>query len=139
MDDNAVSVDVKFLNLWPNIGDQLPKRSRKDEAIPQNLPGLLETALTALYGSYEKSFAQWKGSQAAADGEPPPVFIVVCNNTTVSKMVYEYIAGWTKSSARRAIRSPSRAGSGCSRTWTARSVASAAPYDPGRLAPAGVR
>jgi len=96
VDDNAVSVDVKYLNLWPNIGDQLPKRSRKDEAIPQNLPGLLETALTALYGSYEKAFAQWDGSPAAADGEPPPVFIVVCNNTTVSKMVYEYIAGWTK-------------------------------------------
>ncbi|MGH3303070.1 MAG: BPTD_3080 family restriction endonuclease [Streptosporangiaceae bacterium] len=96
VDDNAVSVDVKFLNLWPNIGDQLPKRSRKDEAIPQNMPGLLEAALTALYGSYDKAFRQWEGSQAAADGEPPPVFIVVCNNTTVSKMIYEYIAGWTK-------------------------------------------
>jgi type III restriction enzyme len=35
-------------------------------------------------------------SQAAKEGEPPPVFIVVCNNTTVSKMVYDYIAGWDK-------------------------------------------
>jgi len=96
VDDNAVSVDVKYLNLWPNIGEQLPKRSRKDEAIPQNLPGLLETALESLYGSYEKAFRQWEGSDAAKDGEPPPVFIVVCSNTTVSKMIYEYIAGWTK-------------------------------------------
>jgi type III restriction enzyme len=96
VDDNAVSVDVKFLNLWPNIGDQLPKRSRKDEVVPRNLPGLLETALTALYGSYEKAFRQWEGSEAAKDREPPPVFIVVCNNTTVSKMVYDYIAGWER-------------------------------------------
>jgi type III restriction enzyme len=96
VDDNAVSVDVKFLNLWPNIGDQLPKRSRKDAGELQNLPGLLETALDSLYDSYKKAFSQWEGSQSATDGEPPPVFIVVCNNTTVSKMVYDYIAGWEK-------------------------------------------
>jgi type III restriction enzyme len=96
VDDNAVSVDVKYLNLWPNVGDQLPKRSRKDVEVPQNLPGLLEGALESLYDSYEKAFQQWEGSQAAQDGEPPPVFIVVCNNTTVSKMVYDYIAGWER-------------------------------------------
>jgi type III restriction enzyme len=96
VDDNAVSVDVKYLNLWPNIADQLPKKSRKDVPVPQNLPGLLEGALDSLYGSYDKAFRQWEGSQAAADGEPPPVFIVVCNNTTVSKMIYDYIAGWER-------------------------------------------
>ena len=26
----------------------------------------------------------------------PPVFIVVCNNTNVSKLVFDYIAGWEK-------------------------------------------
>ena len=26
----------------------------------------------------------------------PPVFIVVCNNTNVSKMVFDYVAGWEK-------------------------------------------
>jgi type III restriction enzyme len=96
VDDNAVSIDVKYLNLWPNIADQLPKKSRKDVPVPQNLPGLLEGALDSLYGSYDKAFRQWEGSQAAAAGEPPPVFIVVCNNTTVSKMIYDYIAGWER-------------------------------------------
>ena len=111
VDDNAVSVDVKYLNLWPNIADQLPKKSRKDVPVPQNLPGLLEGALDSLYGSYDKAFRQWEGSQAAADGEPPPVFIVVCNNTTVSKMIYDYIAGWerqigTDGQIRAGTRSP---------------------------------
>ena len=27
---------------------------------------------------------------------PPPVFIVVCNNTNVSKLVFDFIAGWEK-------------------------------------------
>ncbi len=40
----------------------------------------------------------------------PPVFIVVCNNTNVSKLVFDYIAGWSKTLAdgtdgRRARRS----------------------------------
>src|SRR5713226_2073973 len=26
----------------------------------------------------------------------PPVFVVVCNNTNVSKMVFDYVAGWAK-------------------------------------------
>jgi type III restriction enzyme len=97
VDDNAVSVDVKYLNLWSSIGPDLPKKSRKEGTVsPENLPPVLEGALHSLYGSYEKAFTQWQGSQAAREGEPPPVFITVCNNTTVSKMVYDYIAGWDK-------------------------------------------
>ena len=60
------------------------------------MPGLLEGALNALYDSYAKAFAAWENSDAKKYGEPAPVFIVVCNNTTVSKMVYDYIAGWEK-------------------------------------------
>ena len=97
VDDNAVSVNVTYLNLWSSIGPELPKKSRKEGTVsPENLPPALEGALLSLYGSYEKAFAQWQGSQAAKEGQPPPVFIVVCNNTTVSKMVYDYIAGWNK-------------------------------------------
>ncbi|HET9898456.1 MAG TPA: DEAD/DEAH box helicase family protein [Streptosporangiaceae bacterium] len=96
-DNNAGSPDVTFLNLWPSIGPELPKKSRKEGTVsPDNLPPVLDGALHSLYSSYEKAFAQWDGSQAATEGEPPPVFIVVCNNTTVSKMVYDYIAGWNK-------------------------------------------
>ncbi len=29
-------------------------------------------------------------------GLTPPVFIVVCNNTNVSKLVYDYVAGWER-------------------------------------------
>ena len=32
-------------------------------------------------------------------GLTPPVFIVVCNNTNVSKLVFDYIAGWEKTLA----------------------------------------
>ena len=97
VDDNATTPDVRFLNLWPGIKDGLPKKSRKEGTVtPDQMPGLLEGALNALYDSYARAFAAWDNSDAKEYGEPAPVFIVVCNNTTVSKMVYDYIAGWEK-------------------------------------------
>ena len=97
VDDNATTPNVAFLNLWPGIKDGLPKKGRNAGAVtPDQLPGLLEGALTALYDSYARSYAAWEDSDAKKYGEPAPVFIVVCNNTTVSKMVYDYISGWEK-------------------------------------------
>src|SRR4029079_9905254 len=46
--------------------------------------------------NYEKAFRRWEESTTGIDGSTPPVFIVVCNNTNVSKLVYDYIAGWEK-------------------------------------------
>jgi type III restriction enzyme len=97
VDDNATTPDVRFLDLWPGIKDGLPKKSRKEGTVtPDQMPGLLEGAINALYDSYARSFAAWENSDAKKYGEPAPVFIVVCNNTTVSKLVYDYIAGWKK-------------------------------------------
>lgn len=45
-----------------------------------------------LSGSYRKYYRQWESHREGA----PPVFIVVCNNTNVSTLVYDYIAGWQK-------------------------------------------
>lgn len=97
VDDNATTPNVQFLHLWPGIKDGLPKKGRKKGAVsPDQMPGLLEGALNALYDSYERAFGVWETSEAKKYGEPAPVFIVVCNNTTVSKMVYDYIAGYEK-------------------------------------------
>lgn len=57
----------------------------------------LQGALHSLYGNYEKYYQLWEqNDQARARGITPPVFIVVCNNTNVSKLVFEFIAGWEK-------------------------------------------
>ena len=39
------------------------------------------------------------GSRARRKGpssQTPPVFIVVCNNTNVSKLVFDYVGGWPR-------------------------------------------
>ena len=74
---------------------QLPKAGRGKQAMPldpEQLPSLLTGALQALYAHYAKVFANW---QAKGD-RTPPVFIVVCNNTATSKLVYDWIAGYER-------------------------------------------
>ncbi len=83
-----------FRNLWEHIGKKMPKKGRgKAEALnPLDLPTQLQTALQALYGHYEKTFDLWQKEGISV----PPCFIVVCNNTATSKLVYDYISGFER-------------------------------------------
>ena len=82
----------RFRNLWEHIRKDMPKRGRrKSRALdPLSLPTLLQTALEALYGHYKETFER----MADAGIKVPPCFIVVCNNTSTSKLVYDYISGF---------------------------------------------
>lgn len=96
-DDSMAGEGVTYRNLWVRIADQLPKRGRRtaDDPGEPRLPAELEGALRTLYGNYEKAYRRWEGSEAAKNGAAtPPVFIVVCSNTAVSKLVYDFIAGY---------------------------------------------
>ncbi|SBW22698.1 DNA/RNA helicase [Candidatus Protofrankia californiensis] len=101
VDDDATGEEVAYLHLWSKVGAELPKRLPKGTTLAgQGLPGALEGALRSLYGNYAKAFARWESSDAAARGETPPVFIVVCNNTTVSKLVYDFVSGFEQTMGR---------------------------------------
>ncbi len=82
----------KFRNLWEHIRTRMPKKGRgKAKTLdPLSLPVELQTALEAIYGHYKKTYDLWQeiGIQI------PPCFIVVCNNTSTSKLVYDYISGF---------------------------------------------
>ena len=91
--DNIPGEEVpKFRNLWEHIRARMPKKGRgKAKTLdPLSLPVELLTALEALYGHYEKTFELWKKEGVKV----PPCFIVVCNNTSTSKLVYDYISGF---------------------------------------------
>ena len=98
-DDSMVGEQPTYRDLWLRIREELPRKGRKTEAIAgePKLPLELQGALHSLYSNYEKSYRLWEhNAEARARGLTPPVFIVVCNNTNVSKLVYDYIAGWEK-------------------------------------------
>ncbi|HVQ36743.1 MAG TPA: hypothetical protein VMS31_04390, partial [Pyrinomonadaceae bacterium] len=98
-DDSMTGEQPTYRDLWLRIRDQLPRKSRKTEAVTgePKLPVELQGALLSLYGNYEKYYRLWEmNAEARARGITPPVFIVVCNNTNVSKLVFDYVAGWEK-------------------------------------------
>ena len=83
--DNLPATEtLVFRNLWDRIGKAM---ARTRDAL--SLPNELQTALHALYGHYEKTFDEWRKAGIGV----PPCFIVVCNNQTTSKLIYDYIAG----------------------------------------------
>ncbi len=85
-----------YRHVYKYVRDKLPKAGRGKQAVPLNpdkLPPQLEGALHALYGHYEKVFAKW---QTYCSGTPP-VFIVVCNNTATSKLIFDHISGYERS------------------------------------------
>lgn len=112
--DNTHDLDEpKLRNIYKHISKELPKKSQKTirkeknaegkdvkkefEAAP-HLPALLNSALDQFVKDYE-SYTQELGNMGEMAAElftTPPVLIVVCNNTTVSKEVYKYIAGFKK-------------------------------------------
>lgn len=96
--DNKPGGDMPmYRNLWEHIGKKLPKKGRgKASSLdPLSIPQELETALQSLYGHYEKTFSLWKKEGI----DVPPCFIVVCNNTSTSKLVYDYISGFWREDA----------------------------------------
>jgi type III restriction enzyme len=93
--DNIPGAEMpKFRNLWEHIGKKMPKKGRgQGKALdPLSIPVELQTALEALYGHYELTYTLWKDSGIKV----PPCFIVVCNNTSTSKLVYDYISGFIR-------------------------------------------
>ncbi len=98
-DDSMTGDQPTYRDLWLRIREDLPRKGRGTQAVSgePKLPAQLQAAVHSLYGNYEKHYRLWESNHAAvANGQPPPVFIVVCNNTNVSKLVYDYLAGWDK-------------------------------------------
>ncbi|MDQ3179008.1 MAG: DEAD/DEAH box helicase family protein [Acidobacteriota bacterium] len=107
--DNSQELSQPILrNLYDHVRDQLPKKGRKTkkrdahatgEKLKEEkpiLPTLIKQAMDMFYNHYDEYD---KGHRERLERRrdlfsPPPVFIIVCNNTSVSKEVYKYIAGY---------------------------------------------
>lgn len=98
-DDSMTGDQPTYRDLWIRIREDLPRKGRKTDPLSgePKIPVELQGALHSLYSNYEKYYLLWEqNSEARARGITPPVFIVVCNNTNVSKLVFDFIAGWEK-------------------------------------------
>jgi type III restriction enzyme len=93
--ENIVGDDLPmYRNLWENIRDDMPKqgRGKGSDYDPLKLPAPLQTALQVLYGHYERTYKLWQEKKMPV----PPCFIIVCQNTAISKLVYDYVSGFQR-------------------------------------------
>ncbi|GAK60595.1 type III restriction-modification enzyme, R/helicase subunit [Candidatus Vecturithrix granuli] len=98
-DNTAQAEDLIYRNLWKHIRKDIPKgtRRKEDEGSEPTLPKELQGALHSLYSHYEKTYKLWEQARlSGATDAPPPVFIIVCNNTRTSKTLFDYAAGYEK-------------------------------------------
>ena len=98
-DDTMQGDQPTYRYLWPRIREDLPRKGRRTAAVEgePKLPVELQGALNSLYGNYEARYRQWEQSKTeGSSSQTPPVFIVVCNNTNVSKLVFDYVGGWPR-------------------------------------------
>lgn len=109
IESDTVSLDdePEFRNLWLHVSEELPKKGKKTgdyDLSVLTLPTKLEEALTSLYGNYEKYHREYEKQKKANSAVMPPVMIVVCNNTTVSELIYRWIAGYERETASGQIK-----------------------------------
>ena len=98
-DDSMRATSPRIANSGSASASTSPKRAGKPRSLTKSpsSPPNSKGAIQSLYGNYKKYYALWEqNADALARGLTPPVFIVVCNNTNVSKLVYDYISGWEK-------------------------------------------
>ena len=114
VDDSSQAIEEPVLrNLYEHCKAELSKKGertqRKEDKVkgkaqagyepPPQLPALLRSALEQFYRHYEAydRGLREQGEKGRDLLSAPPVFIVVCSNTRVSKEVYKQIAGYETS------------------------------------------
>ncbi|MCX6982816.1 MAG: DEAD/DEAH box helicase family protein [Verrucomicrobia bacterium] len=111
--DDTQAIELPVLReLYKHVKTELPRAGQKHKRAqakaegvvlkeePPRIPPLVKAAFQQFYEHYQEEYknrqhtAGARGSKQLELDDSPPVFIVVCNNTSVSKEVYKYIAGY---------------------------------------------
>lgn len=90
VDDNTGEVIPRYFHIWKWINERLPASERQTarrRAKPEAVLREAEGAILALTEQWKKEYERFKRS----DYPVPPVMIIVCDNTKLSELIYEYI------------------------------------------------
>ena len=92
--DNTGRPDPKYFRLWRHVTRDLRpgERLTGGRPKPEVLYRKVEDALLTLAGEWKEKFEQVRDAAPGQD-RPPPVLIVVCDNTDVATHVHRMISG----------------------------------------------
>lgn len=92
MRDSTGAAVPGYFNIWRWIAEQLSaseRGGRRASPKPEAILKYAHTPIAMLGGLWEQERAAWK--KAATDPRPP-VFIIVCRDTRIAKVLYEWLA-----------------------------------------------
>jgi type III restriction enzyme len=81
-----------YFNLWKWILDKLTPREKggtKGSPKPEAVLKYAHHPIAMLGGQWEETRQVWKGNE---DDDRPPVFIIVCKNTKIAEVIYQWLA-----------------------------------------------
>ncbi|MES2641348.1 MAG: hypothetical protein V4850_17790 [Myxococcota bacterium] len=91
--DDAGRPDPKFFRLWKHVIDKMTPSDKVGKRWkPESLYGAAESALATLASQWKILYEEMRLRAGGAEFLPP-VLIVVCDNTELSKLVFEMISG----------------------------------------------
>lgn len=89
--DNSGAAIPSYFNVWAWIIPRLTSAERggsRGSPKPEAVLRHAQTPITLLGKEWEQTFADWK----AENKSRPPVFIIVCRDTSLAKMLHEWVA-----------------------------------------------
>jgi type III restriction enzyme len=88
----AITSNVAYFNIWQWIMGKMTPNERGGKTNSPKPEAVLKYAqhpIALLAGQWEQTREEWLQSP---DDPRPPVFIIVCKNTKIARLVYEWIA-----------------------------------------------
>ncbi len=88
----AITSDVAYFNIWQWIMKKMTSGEKGKKGAAPKPEAVLKYAqhpISLLGGQWEETRQEWAENP---DDPRPPVFIIVCKNTKIAKVIYEWIA-----------------------------------------------
>ena len=92
LQDPGGAEPAAYFNLWKWILGQLMPRERggaKGSPKPEAVLKYAHHPIALLGGQWDETRQVWKGNE---DDDRPPVFILVCKNTKIAQVIYQWLA-----------------------------------------------
>ncbi|MGH9342851.1 MAG: BPTD_3080 family restriction endonuclease [Terriglobia bacterium] len=92
IDDTTGDRPPAYFNIWRWVLNKLTPAERgakRESPKPEAVLKWADSPIKILGGRWEKTLADWE--QDRPGDERPPVFIIVCKNTAIAKVIYEWL------------------------------------------------